>query len=194
MSVERHGRRKIAGVAAIQQSEWSQPKRQIAPTRILSDDHVEAIHLKSLQVLQDIGMDVLLPEARDILQNAGALVSNDRVRIGRDIVEAAMKTPPSEFTFHARNPARNVQFGGDWLIFGPVGGPPNCSDLDRGRRSGNLEDNSNFLKLSQFFNCIHTSGDGCVDAMDYPVSVRQLHVMHNKLRYSDKVPFIYSTT
>lgn len=165
----------------------------LEPSRILSDDQIEAIHEKSLHVLQEIGMDVLLPEARGILAQAGAKVSGDRVRIGREIVEAAMLTPPSEFTFHARNPARNLRIGGKWIAFGPVGGPPNCSDLDRGRRPGTLADNSSFLKLSQFFNCIHMSGDGSVDALDVPPQTRHLHIMRNKVNFSDKVPFVYAT-
>ena len=57
------------------------------------------------------------------------------MRIGRDIIEEALKTPPAEFTFHARNPAHNIRIGGKWIAFAPVGGPPNCSDLDRGRQA-----------------------------------------------------------
>ena len=110
------------------------------------------------------------------------------MRIGRDIVEEALKTPPSEFTFHARNPAHNIQIGGKWIAFAPVGGPPNCSDMDRGRRPGTLEDNANFIRLAQFFNCIHTAGGGSVDALDVHASVRHLHIMRNKVRLSDKVP------
>jgi trimethylamine--corrinoid protein Co-methyltransferase len=165
----------------------------LEPSRILSDDHLEAIHQKSLHVLEEIGMDILYPEAREILADAGASVHGERVRIGRDIVKEALKTPPPEFTFFARNPAHNIQIGGKWIAFSPVGGPPNCSDLDSGRRPGTLADNSNFLKLSQFFNCIHTSGDGSVDALDIHSSVRHLHVMRNKVHYSDKVPFVYAT-
>src|SRR6185312_2905582 len=72
-------------------------------------------------------------------------------------------------------------------------GPPNCSDLDQGRRPGTAADNTNFIKLCQFFNCIHSVGDGSVDALDLHASVRHLHIMRNKARYSDKVPFVYST-
>jgi trimethylamine--corrinoid protein Co-methyltransferase len=103
------------------------------------------------------------------------------------------KTPPPEFTLYARDPAHNVNIGGNWIAFAPVGGPPNCSDLERGRRPGTLKDNSNFVKLCQFFNCIHLSGGGSVDALDCHSSVRHLHVMRNKARFSSKVPFVYST-
>jgi len=165
----------------------------LQPSRILSDDQLEAIHQKSLRVLQEIGIDILNQDAREILVRAGAIACDDRVRIGGEIVAEALRSPPQEFTFHARNPARNIRIGGKWIAFGPVGGPPNCFDLDNGRRPGTLADNSNFLKLSQFFNCIHTSGDGSVDALDIHSSTRHLHIMRNKLRYSDKVPFVYAT-
>jgi trimethylamine--corrinoid protein Co-methyltransferase len=159
----------------------------------LSDDHIEAIHLKSMEVLEQIGMDVLLPEAIEIYARAGALVDGERVRIGREIVTEALKTAPSEFTFHARNPQHSIRIGGKWIAFAPVGGPPNCSDTDRGRRPGTLEDNGNFVKLAQFFNCIHTAGGGSVDAMDVHASIRHLHIMRNKVRFSDKVLFVVST-
>src|SRR5262245_13084787 len=193
MSIERRGRRPSAASQSINQLPWSQPQLLLEPARLLSDDQIEAIHRLSLQVLEEIGMDVLHPEAREILARAGARVDGERVRIGREIIEHALATPPAEFTIHARNPAHDVRMGGRWITFGPVGGPPNCSDLDRGRRPGTLEDNGNFMKLCQFFNCIHTVGDGSVDALDVHASIRHLRIMHNKVRYSDKFPFVYST-
>jgi trimethylamine--corrinoid protein Co-methyltransferase len=165
----------------------------LEPARVLSEDQLETIHSRSLQVLEEIGMDILLPEAREMLSKAGALVSDERVRIGRDIVEGAIGSAPPEFTFHARNPERSIRIGGNWIAFAPVGGPPNCSDADRGRRPGSLEDNANFVRMAQFFNCIHTAGGGSVDALDVHASVRHLRIMQNKVKLSDKVPFIIST-
>ena len=94
------------------------------------------------------------------MADAGAIVAGERVRIGRDIIEAAIGTAPEEFTFHARNPAATIRIGGDWIAFAPVGGPPNCSDADHGRRPGTFADNANFIRLAQHFNCIHTAGGG----------------------------------
>lgn len=193
MTVQRRGRRADAAHSPIQQLPWSQPVLTLEPSRILSDDQIETIHRQSLKVLQEIGMDVLHPEARDILAKAGALVDGERVRIGAEIVEEALKTPPAEFVFHARNPAHSLRIGGRNIVFAPVGGPPNCSDLDRGRRPGTLEDAGNFVKLAQFFNCVHTAGGASVDALDVHASIRHLHITRNKMIYSDKVPFIYAT-
>ena len=193
MNTQRRGRRTESAKQPINQLPWGQPQLTLEPSRILSDDHLEAIHLESLRVLEEIGMDMTYPEAREILGRAGASVKGDRVRIGREIVEQALKTPPSEFTFHARNPERNIRIGGKWIAFAPVGGPPNCSDLDRGRRPGTLADCGNFVKLSQFFNTVHTAGGASVDALDVHASIRHLHITRNKMVYSDKVPFASST-
>src|SRR5262245_20881430 len=113
--IERRGRRADRAHTPIQQLAWQQPRLTLEPARILSDDQIAATHLHSLKVLEDIGMDVLLPEARDILGHAGAIVEGERVRLGRDIVAEALKTPPAEFTFHARNPEHSIRLGGNWI-------------------------------------------------------------------------------
>src|SRR5262245_64104450 len=99
------GRRPDAKHQKIPQLPFAQPRLTLEPSRILSDDQIETIHRRSLDVLEEIGMDVLNKEAIQIYGKAGAEIDGERVRIGRDIVEEALKTPPAEFTFHARNPA-----------------------------------------------------------------------------------------
>ena len=176
----------------IRQQPWGQPRRHFPAMEILSADEIEAIHLASLQVLEEIGMEVLLAEARDIFARAGASVAGERVRVGRDIVAAAMESAPCEFRLHARNPERSITIGGKWIAFCPVGGPPNCSNLDSGRRPGTLEDSRNFLRLAQVFNCMHVAGGGSVEAIDVHSSIRHLIVHREKIRISDKVSFASS--
>jgi trimethylamine--corrinoid protein Co-methyltransferase len=94
---------------------------------------------------------------------------------------------------YCRNPGRNIRMGNNWIAFWPVGGPPNCSDMDRGRRPGKLEDNHNFIRLAQTFDCVSGAGGGSVDALDYHASIRHLHIYRGMLRLSDKFPFITST-
>ena len=115
MNTQRRGRKVETGPRAINQLPWKQPQLTLEPSRILSDDHLEAVHNESLRVLEEIGMDMIYAEAREILADAGAIVLGDRVRIGRDIVEEALKTPPSEFTFHARNPEHSIRIAASGL-------------------------------------------------------------------------------
>ena len=134
----RRGKRAASVASGIEQMPWQQPRVPFPPMQFVSDDEVEAIHTASLKVLQEVGMDFLLPEARALLKKAGADVdpNSERVRFDRAMIEETIKTAPPEFTMHARNPAHNLKMGGSWMAFGCVSSPPNASDLDGGRRAG----------------------------------------------------------
>ena len=83
-------------------------KHRLPPTPMVSVDELEAIHNTSLQILEEMGMDFMHEGARAILKKAGADVrpGSERVRFDRNLILEAIKTCPSEFTLHARNPAR----------------------------------------------------------------------------------------
>ena len=191
----REGRRRRDGTVPpiAQASPRPQARLRFPPMKLVSDDEIEHVHEQALRILEEMGMEVMNAEARDLYAQAGAIVDGDRVRIGRELVDEALKTAPPEFTMHCRNPDRNVRMGGDAIAFWPVGGPPNCSDTDRGRRPGTLEDNHNFIRLAQHFNCVSGAGGGSVDALDYHASIRHLHIYRGMLRLSDKFPFVTST-
>jgi trimethylamine:corrinoid methyltransferase-like protein len=57
-----------------------------APQGVFSEEDIAALHEAALGVLEDLGLRVLLPEARTILAAAGAIVAEDMVHIGRNIV------------------------------------------------------------------------------------------------------------
>jgi hypothetical protein len=85
----------------------------------------------ALRMLEELGMKVLLPEAREIFAAGGAIVTDDdeMVHIGRDMVEAALKTAPNPFTA-APGPASGrdmLELGA--LAFQPGAGAPHATDL-----------------------------------------------------------------
>ena len=193
---DRSGRRRRSNrrpaTAVVPQIARGQPKRGFAPMRLISDDELEAIHLASLQVLEETGIDFHLPEARDILRAAGAEVSGDRVRFSPEIIAGAIAHAPEEFTYHGRNRENNLQVGGDWMLFGCISSPPNCSDLDNGRRPGNRADFQKFLKLAQHFNVVHMIGGYPVEPIDLHASIRHLEALRDIVRLTDKPMCIYS--
>src|SRR5262249_29844352 len=65
-------RRRSESTGAIAQLPWRQLRNPYGPATPLSADQIEAIHTGSLQVLEEIGVTVLLPEAREIYRQAGA--------------------------------------------------------------------------------------------------------------------------
>jgi trimethylamine--corrinoid protein Co-methyltransferase len=194
--VRRGGRagKRAGGAAAFEQPPFRQLKNPFVPTKLISDDELESIHLASLRVLKEIGVDVLHDEARRIMKEHGADVreGTERVRFDADMILDLIKNCPSEFTLHARNPAHNVRFGGNNLIFSQMASAPNCSDLDNGRRPGNQADFRNFLKLAQMHNILMTTGGYPVEPVDIHPSIRHLECIRDLSILTDKAFHIYS--
>lgn len=167
-------------------------KRLFPAMEIVSADELESIHHASLKVLSEIGMDFTLPEARDMLKKAGAKVDGERVRFDPAMIEELISSVPSEFTFHARNPDNNQRIGGNNITFGTVASPPNASDMDGGRRTGNYQDYKNFLRLGQYFNCIGFLSGYPVEPIDIHASIRHLEALRDMVRLTDKPFHAYS--
>lgn len=198
-AAERHRRGGRAGkrsgaTTSFEQPAFQQYRRRIEPTKIVSDDELESIHLASLRVLKEIGVDVLHDEARAIMKRHGADVQNGemRVRFDADMILELIAQAPSEFTIHARNPAHNLTFGGDNIIFAQMASAPNCSDMDRGRRPGNQADFRNFLKLAQMHNILQMTGGYPVEPIDIHPSVRHLECIRDLAVLTDKPFHAYS--
>ena len=187
-------RAKGAGGGAIQQLEFRQPRNPFPPMEIVSADQIEAIHDKSLEVLQTIGMDFLNDEARQILKAAGAEVEGDsaRVRFDRALIEESVAQAPEKFKLHIRHPARRLDVGGNSTIFSLVSSPPNASDTDGGRRPGNLADYENFIRLGQSLNIVHQMGGYPVEPIDVEPPIRHLVAERSAIKLSDKFCFAYS--
>ena len=162
------------------------------PLRGVSDDELEAIHLASLRVLSETGVDFLDDTSRRQLADAGCAVDGDRVRFDPELVQQLVATAPAEFTLHAPNPERDLHIGGDVITYTSVASPPFVTGLGRDRRDGNRDDYRDLLKLGQVLNAVHTVAGYPVEPMDLHPSVRHLHATHDMLTLSDKVPFVYS--
>ena len=65
------------------------------PLRALSDEAVERVLDAAHRILEEGGVEVRSPRARDILRRAGALVADEMVRLPRDLVEHLVGLAPS---------------------------------------------------------------------------------------------------
>jgi trimethylamine--corrinoid protein Co-methyltransferase len=176
------------------QRPWKQPRIPYRPTEVLSADELESIHVGSLRVLEEIGMDFLDEGARNLLKAAGASVEagSQRVRFDRGMVEERIATAPSTFTLHGPNPAHDLVMGGDWTAFGTVGSAPNVADLDRGRRVGNRADYQNLVRLFQMLNSVHFFAGYAVEPIDIHPSIRHLWAIYDVVTLADKPFHAYS--
>ena len=165
-----------------------------APLDIISTDEIESIHGASLDILENIGINFLLKEAREILKLVGADVKDGekRVRFDRSLIEELIEKAPSKFTFHARNPAHNIKYGENNINFVLVASPPNSTDLIGGRRAGNFNDFCNFIRLGQALNIIHQIGGYPVEPADIPANIRYLKAESEAIKLCDKGLFGYS--
>ena len=174
------------------QMPWNPPVNLDKPTEPLDQDGVMAIHRGCMTILSEIGIEFLNPESCKILKQAGCRVEGTNVKMDEDFVMEMVGYTPAEFTITPRNPDRALRVGGRNLLFGNVSSPPNSWDLKRGKRSGDFETYKDFIKLTQFFNCIHFAGGYPVEPVDIHASVRHLDCLFEKLTLTDKVVHAYS--
>ncbi len=162
-------------------------RRKLPVVELLSSEAVEIIEANAETILEEIGIEFRRdPQSLRLWREAGADVHGERVHMPRGMARQILKTAPREFMLHARNPERNVRFGGDATVFSPVGGPPFVTDLDRGRRYGTLEDLHNFIKLAHMAPAIHFSGGCMCEPMEIPANKRHLDVQYAFFRFSDQ--------
>ena len=181
--------------AALAQLPSQKLRNSFKPMELLSADQVEAIQQASLTLLRDTGMNFLLPEAVEILRRQGGVRVDDdgvRVRFDPDFIVEKVALAPETFQFHTRNPARQMQFGGDALIIASVASAPHAANLDVGRQTGTFEHYCNLIKLGQAVNICHTFGGYPVEPVDLDPRTRHLEAIQAMALLSDKGMYGYA--
>ena len=178
--------------AVVREVDYRNLKNPFPPMKVFSDDRIEAMHEAALTVLEDLGIKVLLPEARDILLKGGAtLKDDDMIHIGRDMVTAALASTPKSIHCKGAVPDRDVVMELGSLIFQPGAGAPHATDLTRGRRPGTDSDYRDLVRLTQHFDVLHMVPP-LVEPQNVPTNIRHYFTMDAQLTLSDKFPFVFS--
>jgi len=159
------------------------------PLEILSAEQVERIVDAAYRVLEEAGLEIRSAEAREYYRRAGALVdeATEMVRMGRELVEAQLAHAPERFVLHSRDPGRHLHVGDNIVNFGPISGAPNLSDMESGRRYGDLEGFRNILRLTHTLGVLHWQGGIVVEPVDVPVPVRHLQIFQAHIEYANIV-------
>ncbi|MBA3910893.1 MAG: trimethylamine methyltransferase [Rhodobacter sp.] len=168
--------------------------RNIPTYDVLSEENLLRIEAAADRVLAETGIEFRDdPVALDHWRKAGAKVDGVLVKSEPGMLREILRSAPTEFTQHARNPANSVQIGGRNVVFSPAYGSPFVMDLDRGRRFGTLEDFRNFIKLAQSSPNFHHSGGTICEPTDVPVNKRHLDMVMAHIEFSDRA-FMGSVT
>ncbi len=169
-------------------------ERNIPLFEVLNDEALEIIEHNAETVLEEIGVNFVdNPAALARWKDAGADVDGERVRLPRGLARELIKTAPSQYTQHARNPERSVVVGGNTMVCAPVYGPPFVRDMDGGRRYATMEDFETFVKLGYMSKWLHHSGGTVCEPTDIPVNKRHLDMLRAHMVLSDK-PYMGSVT
>ena len=79
----------------------------------------------------------------------------------------------------------------NYINFLPVAGNPNVSDIEGGRRTGNLADYKDMLRLAQVLNVAHANTP-MLEPVDIEPNIRYLDITAQQLYLTDKAAFGYS--
>jgi trimethylamine--corrinoid protein Co-methyltransferase len=167
--------------------------RNLPLTEPMTPGQVEKIDSASMDILEEVGVIFRDEIALADWKRAGADVRGERVYLDRNMVRELISTIPPDFTYHARDPGKNVALGGPHSIFVPMTGAPFLRDLDDVRRNPTLDDLAMFHKLSHMSPALHSSAHHIVEPMDHVVSHRHLRITYSSMKYSDKT-FMGMTT
>lgn len=160
---------------------------------VFSDDRVEAMHEASLSLLENLGIKVLLPQARQLFKSGGARIdeNNQMVFIGREIIEAALESAPKSIQCRAASREYDVVLEPGAIVFQPAAGAPHATDLQRGRRPGCARDFNELLTLTQHFDVLQMVPP-LVEPQDVAINLRHYFTMQSQLKLTEKLPFIFS--
>ncbi|MCT4554562.1 MAG: trimethylamine methyltransferase family protein [Pelagimonas sp.] len=172
--------------ARMQRQTAAQPRlapvqRKLQPLDVLDQDAIDRIHAASMAILEDVGIEFRDPVALAHWQQAGADVTDSRVRIDRGLLMELVAKAPSEFQVQGRGATTGFTMGGTTSVFCPMKGAPFTRDLDGKRRSTTEADVINFARLTQACPSFHMAGGFTCEPMDLPVAHRHLAMMRHHM-------------
>ena len=194
MQREQRHRRERRTAGGVKQLPWRTHRNPYQPIQVLTEEQIERIHDASMRILEEFGIEFLDAQAREraVAKGAELVSGTQRLRFDRNLVAEYVAKAPAEFTLHARVTERNLTFGGNHINFGSVASAPNVSDLDNGRRPGNLNDYCNLLRLTQSLNAVQFIGGYPVEPADIPPSTRHLDAHYAAITLTDRIWHPYS--
>ncbi|NIU60569.1 MAG: trimethylamine methyltransferase, partial [Pseudomonas stutzeri] len=85
----------------------------------LSDEQIQALHHTTLDILSQTGIVVKNEAARQLLLDAGAWESSDRIKVPEHLVTDAIATAPSRIPMHNRLGELTMPLESGKVFFGP---------------------------------------------------------------------------
>jgi trimethylamine--corrinoid protein Co-methyltransferase len=103
-------------------------------TRGLSDEQVREIHYATLEILMQTGVEMQDPQGRQILLEAGAWESQNRIKIPENLVTDAIDAAPSRIPMHDRKGNLTMPLELGKVFFGSGSDTTFTLDVETGER------------------------------------------------------------
>ncbi len=189
----RAGHAERAGIKAIDQMPWRIPVNPDRPIEPLGPEGVEAIHKGAMRILEEIGIEFLNEEALTIFREAGLQGRRRERPLGRGFRHGDGGARAPSIHRHAAQPRPRASLSAASTSSSATSPRrPTTGISSVARCSGFMESFRDFIKLTQYFNCIHFAGGYPVEPIDIHPSVRHLDCLYDKLTLTDKVCHAYA--
>jgi trimethylamine--corrinoid protein Co-methyltransferase len=155
---------------------------------ILTPKLIPQIIDEAFQLLMNPGVKVLLPEARNLLADAGAIVdkAQEVVFIPEDLAREALKTVPLSFYLYDKKGNPTIRYGGDAVHFDP--GSSGVNVLDYGslqHRPATTQDLIDVIKIADQLSQYDAQSTALV-CSEVPKEIGDLYRLYLVLLFSDK--------
>lgn len=118
--------------------------------KVLSNDEVELIHKSTINILENIGIKNLHPEAREIMKSCGCIVDHDKqiVKIPGDVLLKYIKMAPSKIGLYGIDQKYDIMLDASDNVYVMSGaGAINVLDLDGKLRPSTMRDLEDLTRL-----------------------------------------------
>ena len=177
----RRGRQARERGETVRNVDYRRLRNPFPQMKLYADDAIAAMHDAALTTLEDLGVKILLAEARQMFRAGGARVddASEMVWIGREMVAAALETAPRSILCRGGGPDRDVLLEPGSLVFQPGAGAPHATDLERGRRPGTARDFRELVKMTQHFDVLQMVPP-LIEPQDVPTNLRHYFTMETQ--------------
>ena len=129
--------------------------RLFGTVQILSEEDIQRIHNATLQVLEEVGTLFEDPEARRVLEESGACVVGEIVKLPADLVEESIKAAPGQVTLEARDRGKSIVLGSNRVLFTNGFGATEVIDFETGEyRKATVRDLRDLTVICDFLDSI----------------------------------------
>ena len=158
--------------------------------RVINDGQIDQIHAATLEVLERTGVKLTHPKGLEILEGAGATVTDNRVRIPSWMVEDAIAKAPHRVALGNQKGERTIFLEKDNSYFGPS---LDCIDYMDPKTHERVRFTSEHVKVTAALCDGLDRFDWCMIigmADDVPPDIADRVVVRNTLQYCEK-PLVF---